>query len=98
MCFRNYFCSLKNFISCADTISFLNCCKSSYDRCDCNGNDAPVDCRNGNEKQESGQLIRYGMWKAEMFDAGQNRPCFAFCLEFPGEPTINHVTDAAKDI
>jgi hypothetical protein len=41
MCFRNYFCSLKNFISCADTISFLNGCKSSYYRYDYNGNDAP---------------------------------------------------------
>ena len=71
MCFRNYFCSLKNFISCADTISFLNCCKSGYDRYDCNGNDAPADCRNGKEEQESCQLIRYGMWKAELFDAGQ---------------------------
>ena len=36
MCFRNYFCSLKNFISCADTISFLNGCKSSNERYDCN--------------------------------------------------------------
>ena len=52
-------------------VSFLNCCKSSYYCYDCNRNDAPVDCRNGNEKQESGQLIRYGMWKAELFDAGQ---------------------------
>ena len=71
MCFRNYFCSLKNFISCADTISFLNGCKSSYERYDCNENDAPVNCRNGNEKQKSCQLIRYVMWKAELFDAGQ---------------------------
>lgn len=37
MCFRNYFCSLKNFISCADSISFLNCCKSGYECYDCNG-------------------------------------------------------------
>ena len=68
MCFRNYFCSLKNFISCADTISFLNGCKSSYYRYDYNGNDAPVNCRNSNEKQNSGQLIGYSMREAEPFD------------------------------
>ena len=55
----------------SDGMSFLYGCKSSYYCYDCNRNDAPVDCRNDNEKQESGQLIRYGMWKAELFDAGQ---------------------------
>ena len=73
MCFRNYFCSLKNFISCADTISFLNGCKSSYYRYDYNGNDAPVNCRNGHEKQKSCQLIGYSMREAKFFDDDQGR-------------------------
>ena len=54
-----------------DGMSFLNGCKSGYGCDDGNGDNAPSDCRDGNEKQESCQLIRYGMWKAELSDAGQ---------------------------
>ena len=31
----------------------------------------PANCRNGNEKQESGQLIGYSMREAEAFDYDQ---------------------------
>ena len=55
----------------SDGMSFLYGCISGYG-CDYgNENDAPVNCRNSNEKQNSGQLIGYSMREAEPFDDDQ---------------------------
>ena len=66
----------------SDAIPFLYGCKSGYYRYNCYGNDAPIDCRNGNEKHESGQIIWYGMRKAKPFGVGQ---CYYLIANLDGD-------------
>ena len=51
----------------------LNGGKSRNGGNDSYGNDGPEECRHGQEKQEAGQLVGYGMREAEPFEDSQGR-------------------------